>query len=96
MPIIKYNNNKKKKTSASLFSLWRLQILFLSLILFVEVLRPYFSFFHYFRLFLPHETDDYGFFLSEVVEKIRPRGQPWTQAAEDFLSPKCDWSKILK
>lgn len=27
-------------------------------------------------LFFPHETDNYGFFLSEVVEKIRPHGQP--------------------
>lgn len=73
----KERKQQKKKTqtttrSASLISLWRLQILFLSLILFVEVSRPYFSSFHSFRLFFPHETDDYGFFLSEVVEEIRP------------------------
>lgn len=80
-----------RRNCASLISLWRLQILFLSLILFVEVSQPYFSFFHSFRLFFSHETDDYDFFLSEVVEKIRPREQTWTQAAGDFLSPERDY-----
>lgn len=95
-PLFFKNKTKPPKTNASLISLWRLQFLFLSLILFEKVLRLYFSFFHSFRLFLPHENDDYGFFLSEVVEKIRPHRQPWKQPSGDFLSPKCNLCKILK